>query len=222
MTAITMDNRTNNNISSRNKKKRIFRNVMMIFNILLLIAAVVIAAMVLTGCEKEPESYPEAEALVAAELDKIKTADVAESVLKEFADIAEGEGESLAEIYIEKLKDFDYEILGSQKTEGEDNSVSVRARITTYSFGSVYLDAWTDYMEEEEEWLRSERQLYANMLTRILSLNTKDFIQDVDIVCTDPDGSGKWTTDLKSNEILMNAISGGLLEEMKSIASEEE
>ena len=224
MNAITMDNKTNNNISSRNKKRGILQNVLLVFNILLLAAAVVIAAMVLTGCapkETEPENFPEAEAMVAAELESIKTSDVSKSALKQFAEIAEGDGEAYAEAYIDKLKDFDYEILKSQKVEDEEGKAIVRVRITTYDFGKVYLDTWTEYIEEERDWLRSEHQLYTNLLTRIISMNKKEFIQEVDIVCTDA-GEGNWTCDIKGNETLMDAVSGGLLLQMKELAEEAE
>ena len=224
MTAITMDNKTDKNISSRNKKRAIFQKVLLVFNILLLIAAVIIAAMVLTGCgPKEPETFPEAEAMVASELESIKTADISKSALKEFAKIAEGDGEAYAEVYIEKLKDFDYEILGSRRPDGEEESdkAIVTVRINTYDFGSVYLQTWSEYIGEERDWLRSEHQFYTNLLTRILSMNGKEFMQDVELVCTD-EGDGKWTCDIKGNETLMDAISGGLLLQMKALAEEQE
>ena len=79
-----MAKRTDKNLSSKNRKKLIINNVLAVFNILLLIAAVVLAAIVLTGCSKEPARYPEAEAKVAAELDSIKSADITDDSLKMF------------------------------------------------------------------------------------------------------------------------------------------
>ena len=216
-----MDNRTNKNISSKNKKKRIVNNVLMVFNILLLIAAVVIAAMVLTGCSKEPDNYPEAEALVAKELDAIKTADHSDESLKVFTQDVEGELDgTILEGYIEKLQEFDYEILESSKIEDEDNSVNVKVRITTYDFANAFLKTWNDHMSQEET-NRWQSQFYSFLLLRLASVSTKDHVSDVDVVCVDEKGDGNWTTDLKSNEELMDAIAGGMLSEIKNLMSDD-
>ena len=217
-----MDNRTDKTISSKNNKKRTINKVLTIFNILLLIAAVVIAVMVLTGCSKEPENYPEAEALVASELDKIKSADVNDDFLKAFTEDVSSEYDgSMLEGYIAKLKDFDYEILGSSKDpDGEDGDVLVNVRITTYDFGNEYLKAWNEHMMQEEG-NRWQSQFYSFLLLRLGSVSSKDFVSEVNVECSDSDGDGTYEADLKSDEELMNAISGGMLNEIENLADED-
>lgn len=215
-----MAKRTDKNISSKNKRKLIINNVLTVFNVLLLIAAIVLAVMVLTGCSKEPERYPEAEAKVAAELDSIKSADVSDDSMKIFTEDVSGEVDgSMLEGYVSKLKDFDYEILGSHKAE-EDDSVDVHVRITTYDFANEYLRAWNEHMAtaEEDRW---QSQFYSFLLLRLGSVSSKDYVSDVHVACTDPEGNGNWETDLKSNKELMNAISGGMLAEIENLMTDD-
>ena len=215
-----MANKTDKNISSKNKRKLIINNTLTVINILLLIAAIVIAVMVLTGCSKEPERYPEAEAKVAAELDSIKSADVTDDSLKMFTEKVSGEVDgSMLEGYVSKLKDFDYEILGSHKAD-EENSAVVHVRITTYDFANEYLRAWNEHMAtaEEDRW---QSQFYPFLLLRLGSVSSKDYVSDVQVICTDPEGNGNWETDLKSNQELMNAISGGMLSEIEKLMTED-
>lgn len=215
-----MAKRTDKNISSKSRKKLIINNVLTVFNILLLIAAIVMAVIVLTGCSKEPERFPEAEAEVAAELDKIKSADMSDDSLKMFTESVSGDFDgSMLEGYVTKLKDFDYEILGSQKTE-EENTVAVDVRITTYDFGNEYLRAWEEHMMQDEA-NRWENQFYSFLLLRLGSVSSKDYVSDAKVICTDPKGDGNWETDIKSNEELMNAVSGGMLNEIKNLAKED-
>lgn len=215
-----MNNRTNKNISSNNNKKRKVNNILTIFNIILLIAAITIAVVVLTSCSKEPESYPEAEAAVKNELEKLKSADVSDSTLTVLTKDVSGEYDgSMLEGYITKLKDFDYEILGSQKAEG-DNAAAVLVKITTYDFGNEYLKAWNEHMMQDEA-NRWQSQFYSFLLLRLGSVTNKDYVSEISVICTDPEGNGEWQTDLKSNEELMNAISGGMLNEIKNLATED-
>lgn len=215
-----MNNRTDKNLSSRSRRKRTLNKVLTAINILLLAAAVAIAVMVLTGCSKEPEACPEAEVVTSSELDKLKSADVADDSLKAFTEDVSGEYDgSMLEGYIEKLKDFDYEILGSQKAEDE-NSADVLVKITTYDFGNEYLKAWNEHMSQDETD-RWQSQFYSFLLLRLGSVSNKDYVSEIKVTCTDPEGDGNWQTDLKSNEELMNAISGGMLNEIKNLAKDD-
>lgn len=217
-----MDNRTDKTISSRNNKKRKINKLLTILNILLLIAAVVIAVMVLTGCSKEPENYPEAEALVDTRLNEIKTADNSDAAIKSFIELAGTEDEELLGGYLTKLRDFDYEILGSKKDENDENAVIVTVRVSTYDFGNAYLSTWKEFLEMDEYHEGTQNDLFMrSLMYKCTALNSKDFLTDVDVVCTDPDGSGNYETDLKSNDEMMNAISGGMMEQIKLLAEEE-
>lgn len=217
-----MDNKTDKTISSRNNKKRKINKLLTILNILLLIAAVVIAVMVLTGCSKEPENYPEAEALVDTRLNEIKTADNSDAAIKSFIELAGTEDEELLGGYLTKLRDFDYEILGSKKDENDENAVIVTVRVSTYDFGNAYLSTWKEFLEMDEYHEGTQNDLFMrSLMYKCTALNSKDFLTDVDVMCTDPDGSGNYETDLKSNDEMMNAISGGMMEQIKLLAEEE-
>lgn len=216
-----MGNRTDKNISSKNKKKRIINNVLTVFNILLLIAAIVMAVIVLTGCSKEPERCPEAEDAVAKALDELKTTSHTDESLNAFTKDIEGELDGqILEGYIEKLQEFDYEILSSQKSEDSDNTAIVRVRITTYDFANAFLKTWNDHMSQEETD-RWQSQFYSFLLLRLASVTEKDYVSDADVICTDEKGDGTWTVDLQSNEELMNAISGGMLAEIKNLMTDD-
>ena len=217
-----MDNRTDKTISSRNNKKRIINKLLTIINILLLIAAVVIDVMVLTDCSKEPENYPEEEALGDTILNEIKTADNSDAAIKSFIELAGTEDEELLGGYLTKLRDFDYEILGSKKDENDENAVIVTVRVSTYDFGNAYLSTWKEFLEMDEYHEGTQNDLFMrSLMYKCTALNSKDFLTDVDVVCTDPDGSGNYETDLKSNDEMMNAISGGMMEQIKLLAEEE-
>ena len=220
MTDITMDNRTNNNISSRNRTKRIVRNILMIFNILLLGAAVVIAAMVLTGCSSTPDSYPEAESQVSKDLDELKNADNLDSVLSSMSEFINDKESEAMKVYLDKVRDFDYEIMGSKAVEGTTKTAIVTVRINTYDFGNLYLKTWEDYIATEE-WLQND-DVFDNLLFKFTSLNSKDYTTDVDITCKDTEENDNWETDInKDNEALMDALSGGMLGTMKKLAEDD-
>ena len=218
MMDITMNNETNNKISSRGRKMRIFRKILLVLNILLLIAAVVIAAMVLTGCSKEPETFPEAEAAVQNALNEIKNNEDSEATFKKITELAgtKEEGEALSG-YIDKLKEFEYELVNTTKLE--DGKVCVTARITTYDFGNAYISTWNEFIQMNDS-LTKENEFISNLMFKCASMTKKDFVTDVDIICTDPKGDGNWETDVKNNESLMNALSGGMVDAMKSIAED--
>ncbi|MBR2674956.1 MAG: hypothetical protein IKE52_05825 [Mogibacterium sp.] len=227
-----MNNQNNKNISTHNEISSSFKTLM-------LTAAFLIVLVVLAGCNAEPETYPEAEAKVGEELELIKKAEPADEAF-EALKIAAGELDgSILEGYLDKVKDFDYEIVGSQKAEagtdssngsdsdsdgdsngGSENTCVVRVRITTYDFANEYLKAWNEYMtvEEGDRW---QSQFYTNLLLRLASVSNKDYVSDVDIICRDDNGDGRWTSDFKTNEELMNALSGGMLNEIKILMSDD-
>lgn len=219
MTNTLMGNRTNRNISSISRRKRIVRNVLLVFNILLLATAVVIAAMVLTGCSKKPETFPEAESKVSEELEAIKTAEPSDETLKSLTSVAGDFDGAMLDGYLDKVKEFDYEITNSRKGE-EDNTCIVTVKITTYDFANEYLRAWNEYMEVEEgdRW---QSQFYSFLLLRLGSVTNKDYVEEVDIICTDAKGDGNWTTDIKTNDRLNNALSGGMMDEVKRLMTDD-
>jgi hypothetical protein len=102
----------------------------------------------------------------------------------------------------------------------------VHVRITTYDFASEYLKSWTEFLEpyENDESKKSgdgkenfdSAQLYETLFRNLSSLADKKYIANVDINCEEQDG--KWHTDAVTNAALRDAILGGMLSEMSSLA----
>jgi hypothetical protein len=169
---------------------------------------------VLTSCSNGTNEFAEAESEVAKELDALKSGS---GDIPVAADFSEDVSEAMLRAYAEKLRDFDYIIAGSGKSK-DGSSVIVTVDITTYDFGSVYLETWNDRMKVEED-LRDDSQFFSDLFTRFASLSVKNYSGQAAITCT-RDEEGKWTTDLKTNPQLINAISGGMLDEMTELAEE--
>lgn len=182
--------------------------------ILLLAMLLAFLLVAFTSCDSGSNDFAEAEAKVTEELEALKSGN---AEVPAVTDPTEGVSETMLSIYAEKLRDFDYIIAGSGKSE-DGNSVIVTVNITTYDFGSVYLETWNDRMKIEEG-LRYESQFYSDLFTRFASLNSKNYVGQAAIVCTKEE-NGEWTTDVKTNQALINAISGGLVEEMTDLAEE--
>lgn len=175
---------------------------------------ILIATFALTGCGEVTNEYAEAEAKVAEELEALKQGG---NEMPALADFPEDISEAQYSAYAKKLRDFDYVIAGSEKSK-DGNSINVTVDITTYDFGSVYLETWNDQMKIEES-LRYESQFYNDLFTRFAAMSVKKYSGSAVIACTKNE-NGEWTTDIKENAGLLNAISGGMVKEMLELAEE--
>jgi hypothetical protein len=63
--------------------------------------------------------------------------------------------------------------------------------------------------------------LYETLFTNLSSIQEKTYISDVSITCT-KDEEGSWKTDARENKELRNAIFGGMIGEMRTLAGLEE
>ena len=61
---------------------------------------------------------------------------------------------------------------------------------------------------------------YELLFERLNSLDEKEYIKTIQIVCIDPLDNDEWIANIKDNEELQNAIFGGMLSEMKTLAAE--
>lgn len=182
--------------------------------IMLLMILLALTSVVMASCGTGSNEFAEAETEVTKELEALKNGS---SAVPQVAGASEEVSEEMMSAYAEKLRDFDYVIAGSGKSE-DGESVVVTVNITTYDFGSVYLETWNDRMKIEES-LRYDSQFYSDLLTRFAALSVKNYTGQAAIVCK-KDGEGKWTTDMSTNHGLINAISGGMLDEMNELAEE--
>ena len=107
------------------------------------------------------------------------------------------------------------------KEEGDHATVTVR--IKTYDFGRAYLAEWTDYLREHSDSLNGDEELtgfYEELFAKLSALDKKESIKDVDIVCVKPLDNGEWIANIKDNEQLQDAVFGGMMSEMKTLAGE--
>ena len=181
---------------------------------LLLAMLLALVPLSLSSCGEADTDLSDAEEAVRAELEALKSE---ETKIPEFADFSEDVSEEMLASYAEKLKDFDYVISGSTKSE-DTGSVIVSVDVNTYDFGSVYLETWNDRMKIEED-LRYDNQFYNDLFTRFAALSVKGYTGQANIICT-KDENGEWTTDMKTSPSLMDALSGGMVAEMQELSEE--
>lgn len=182
--------------------------------------ALLLCVLMTAGCaaKSEPEKK------VAKELDALKTSESVGSEVLDFKKELSDEGKDNFDAFLSKLRDFDYELMGVREDDDpDDDSTTVTVRIKTYDFGRAYLSVWTDYLKEHNDMLSDEDELagfYEALFERLAALDKKECIKDVDIVCIEPLDNDEWIANIKDNEQLQDAVFGGMMGEMKTLAGE--
>ena len=182
-----------------------------------LLFALLLCVLMVSSCAAKTD----AEKKVAKELDALQ---ISESVGSEVSDIKKmlsDDGKDNFDAFLKKLRDFDYELM---EVNEEDDQATVTVRIKTYDFGRAYLAEWTDYLKENGDSLNGDDELagfYEELFARLAALDKKESIKDVDIVCIKPLDNGEWIANIKDNEQLQDAVFGGMMSEMKSLAGEQ-
>ena len=179
--------------------------------------ALLLCVLMISGCAARTD----AEKKVAKELDALKTSESVGSEVSDIKKMLSDEGRENFDVFLKKLRDFDYELMGSVE---EDDHADVTVRIKTYDFGRAYLAEWTDYLREHGDTLDSDDELagfYEELFARLAALDKKECIKDVDIVCLKPLDNGEWIANIKDNEQLQDAVFGGMMSEMKGLAEEQ-
>ena len=183
--------------------------------------ALLLCVMMAAGCaaKSEPEKK------VAKELDALKTSESVGSEVLDLKKDLSDEGKEDFDAFLKKLRDFDYEIMGVRADDDpDDDSTTVTVRIKTYDFGRAYLSVWTDYLKEHNDTLSDDDDLagfYEALFAKLASLEKKECIKDVDIVCIEPLDNDEWIANIKDNEQLQDAVFGGMMSEMKALAGEQ-
>lgn len=184
----------------------------------LLLCALMLA--VTAGCAAKSEAQKK----VAKELDALKASDALGSEIDTLRRTLSDEGKTDFDTFVKKLRDFDYELTGEKASDDpEDDYTTVTVRIKTYDFGREYLAAWTDYIREHGDALSGDDDLngfYEALFARLAALRKKECIKEVEIVCIEPLDNGEWIANIKENEQLQDAIFGGMMSEMKTLAGE--
>ena len=180
--------------------------------------AVLLCLLMLAGCA----SMNEAEKKVYKELKALQESDSTGSEVITLRDSLSEEGRKNFDGFLKKLKNFDFEITGSE--EGEKNGdeyTLVSVKIKTFDFGREYLAAWTEYLKANEGANPEDlTDFYELLFARLNSLDEKEYIKTIQIVCIDPLDNGEWIANIKDNEELQDAIFGGMINEMKVLAAE--
>ena len=198
-------------------KERLSVNKIVIRTIAAVIAAL-LCLPVLTGCSP----MNDAEKKVSNELKALQTSDYTGAEVMDLRDSLSDEGKENFDGFLKKLKSFDFEITGSEEDEEkEDDYTLVSVKIRTYDFGREYLAVWTEFLKADKG-AKSEdmTEFYEMLFARLNSLDEKDHINYVNIVCIDPLANGEWIANIKENEELQDAIFGGMWSEMKTLAAE--
>ena len=198
-------------------KEKLSVNTTMIRSIAAVLA-VVLCLLVFAGCSP----MNDAEKKVSKELKALQASDYLGDEVIDLRDSLSDEGRENFDGFLKKLRDFDFEITGSEEDDDKDDDYTlVSVKIKTYDFGREYLAAWTEFLKTNEG-IESEdmAEFYEMLFTRLNSLNEKDRINYIKIVCIDPLDNGEWIANIKENEELQDAIFGGMMSEMKALAAE--
>ena len=178
--------------------------------------ALLLCILIAAGCaaKSEPEKK------VAKELDALKTSESVGSEVSNMKKLLSDDGKDSFDKFLGKLRDFDYELMGVKE---EKDHATVTVRIKTYDFGRAYLAEWTDYLREHSGSLSGDEELtgfYEELFARLGALDKKESIKDVEIVCIKPLDNGERIANIKENEELQDAVFGGMMSEMKTLAGE--
>ena len=179
--------------------------------------ALLLCLLITAGCQAKSEP----EKKVAKELDALKTSESVGSEVLDFRRDLSDEGKDSFDVFLKKLRDFDYELTGVKE---EEDHVAVTVRIKTYDFGRAYLAEWTDYLREHSDSLSKDEEpagFYEELFARLAALDKKESIKDVEIICVKPLDNGEWIANIKDNEQLQDAVFGGMMSEMKTLAGEQ-
>ena len=177
-----------------------------------------ILAVMLAAC-----SGGGAKSQVEDELDALRTSATAASSLAEVKeDLPEDSGKDF-DAFLAKVRDFDYKILGSEvKNDGDGVYTLVTVKITRYDFGREYLATWKDYLKTHKDASAEDAEggeFYKELFSRLAGLKKRSHVSYVDVKATEAE-DGSWTTDIQTNEKLQDAVFGGMISEMKTLAAE--
>ena len=160
---------------------------------------------------------------VKTELDALKTSGTAAAGLEEVKEGLPQEAGEDFDTFLEKVRDFDYKILGSEvKNDGDGAYTLVTVKISSYDFGREYLATWKDYLRDHKDASKEDAggsEFYTELFSRLAKLEDRKHVSYVDIKATESE-DGSWTTDIQTNEKLQDALFGGMISEMKALASE--
>lgn len=192
------------------------------FRVITVALVIILGAVCFFLMQKRPANG--AEAKVQAELDALGRSDSVGSEVDTMRKNLTEEGRDNFDSFLRNLRNFDFEITGSREIkDGDDEHTEVAVRIRTYDFGREYLAAWSEYLKANNGAVPKNDDLggfYEMLFERLAGLEEKEYIKDVAIICIEPLDNGEWIANIKENESLQDAIFGGMIYEMQTLAAE--
>ena len=139
--------------------------------------AVLLCLLMLTGCS----SMNDAEKKVSKELKALQDSENVGSEVITLRDSLSDEGKASFDGFLKKLRNFDYEITGSEENDDKnDDYTLVSVRIRTFDFGREYLAAWTDYLKADPGTKPEElTEFYELLFSRLNSLDEKEYLKTI-------------------------------------------
>ena len=185
---------------------------------MLVAAALMTAVLMLAGCR----GVSGAEAKVSEDLESLRFVELDPEVDAEIKSMLSEQGREYYEMFLGKAGEFEYQITGRNEVSQAE---VVHVRITTYDFASEYLKSWSDFLEsssaEGSDPQYDSAVLYETLFRNLSNIQKKEYTADVDIICTENE-DGSWQTDAAQNTDLRNAILGGMISEISSLAGLEQ
>ena len=176
-----------------------------------LLLIICLLAMMLSAC-----SVSGSEAAVRSELESMRSMQLDQEMTEEITGMLDEEGREDFGEFLEKAGDFDFDIQKSEASESGDGSEVVTVRITTYCFGREYLRTWNDYLEKEGDKAFDAAEFYSMLMENLSDVEDKTYSRIVEVNCTEKDGA--WSTDISGSRELRDALLGGMLNEIASLA----
>lgn len=164
-------------------------------------------------------------AAVREDLESMRYVELDTSTEAEIESILSDQGREYFEMFLAKAGEFEYEITDSQAADSGSGTV-VTVRIKTYDFASEYLKTWSDFLEENSSGSASgeevkpeydQAELYEMLFRNLSGAPDKDYLTETEIHCAESE-DGTWHTDAKTSTAVKNAILGGMLNEIASLA----
>ena len=180
--------------------------------VLLLILVLAAASVMMTSCASSA-----AESAVRDDLESMRDYEPDEELADALDDILDDQAMSDFDIFMDKVRAFEYEIEGSEESGDNNDEVTVTVRITTYNFGREYLSTWSEYLDMTGGGEFDQTEFYELLMENLSSLELRSYDMNVDIVCS-RDEDGEWHTDAGSNMALRDALLGGLMTEIAAVA----
>lgn len=181
--------------------KKIQRAVLVLFAALMLFVSVSCGA-----------STPEAQ--LKKDIRDFKKADAASASID--ASSLSDENKESYKKFLKMTQEFDYTI-GESELSKDGNSAKLQLIVTSYDFGTAYLDAWDAIIKKGKKL--DEDGFYAIFFEKALALDETDYVTALTISCKKGE-DGKWTTDLAENSNFRNAIMGDMINIVKALANE--